>query len=413
MPLRQTYNPRGDIGANEVKQSSAEVNRYTEALTHEIALHGRLFNSDRLVTKIDFGGGNPRFLSVSQITDILDQIASQFHLDMPGNVDMGIELHKSATAAEDIGKLASLGFNRFSVSADFSPLNKSNNKNIVIDAQQAEKNTLVAVTQAMETSPAVSIELAISDIEPTLDSFEASLRKITATGISRILTDNISHIKRHASNRKRTASNSLPLAKSRLALVQLARKVLLDTGYRHIGLGVFTLPDDPLCIAQKNNCLQRNMQGYTTHGATDFVGFGIGAISRFDTAIAQNETSLSIYSSLIATNCLPIARGLELTGDDRLRANVIEQILCQHSVDLSQRISAFVDYNNRMTMNEYLEPEMRRLVDFINDGLVVPTKQGFDITESGRYFLRSIAAIFDHYLNPRDSRESGNVVPIK
>ncbi len=37
-------------------------------------------------------------------------------------------------------------------------------------------------------------------------------------------------------------------------------------GYVYIGMDHFALPDDDLVLAQKTGRLQRNVQGYSTHG---------------------------------------------------------------------------------------------------------------------------------------------------
>lgn len=395
-------------GCNKMitQKNNAKVGDYLDSLNREIQLRGKHFNNDRLVTQIHFGGGTPNFLNPDQIAEILDQVAAQFHLDIPGKVDMGIELDPRATTPDEIHELAKLGFNRFSIGVqDFSPQVQK-----AVNREQAEYDTLAAIAAAREVSNTVNVDLITGLPHQTIDSFEETLHKVIATGVTRIAAYNFAYLPQRIKAQKMLDQSALPSAKTRLALTKLTRDVLLDAGYRHVGMDHFALPDDPLSIAQANNCLQRNFQGYTTHKDTDLVGLGVSAISKLDTAYAQNETSLAKYNEMVSDKYIPIAKGLALTGDDRVRAEVIQQIMCRNSIDLSHSISPFMDQNSRLTLLDYFKPEMEKLCGFIDDGLIIRTAKGFDITETGRYFMRPIAGVFDRHLNPFN--RGGNVVPM-
>ena len=51
--------------------------------------------------------------------------------------------------------------------------------------------------------------------------------------------------------------------------------MLTAAGYVYIGMDHFAKPDDELAIAQRNNQLHRNFQGYTTHKECDLVAMGV------------------------------------------------------------------------------------------------------------------------------------------
>jgi oxygen-independent coproporphyrinogen-3 oxidase len=57
-------------------------------------------------------------------------------------------------------------------------------------------------------------------------------------------------------------------------MLQRTIEQLTAAGYRYIGMDHFALPDDELAIAQEEQTLQRNFQGYTTHGHCDLIGLG-------------------------------------------------------------------------------------------------------------------------------------------
>jgi oxygen-independent coproporphyrinogen-3 oxidase len=385
-------------GCNKVitPNNDRKVDGYLERVFNEIVMRGSLFSEDRLVTQIHFGGGTPNFLRVDQLADILDQIALQFHLDLPSNLEMGIELDPRYTTTEEIANLAKLGFSRFSIGVqDFSSQVQK-----AINRIQARNDTLEIIAAAKTVGKSVNVDLITGLPHQTIDSFSNTLDDVIGAGVTRIAVYNFAYLPDRIKAQRLLDENALPNPEQRIELTKLTRDKLLGAGYHHIGMDHYALPEDSLAIAQSNNTLQRNFQGYTTHKDTDLVGIGASAISKFDTAFAQNSTSLSTYNQILDDRGLPIAKGLSLNDDDRIRAEVIQQIMCRSSVDLSRDISGFSDHNRRQTLASYFDNELQSLQGFINDGLIEKSSAGFEITEMGRFFMRPIAAVFDRYLGP-------------
>ena len=86
----------------------------------------------------------------------------------------------------------------------------------------------------------------------------------------------------------------------------------------------FARPDNELAAAQREGRLQRNFQGYSSHGQSDLLGFGISAISQLAPTYSQNVKTLDEYYERLERGVLPIARGIELTADDLVRRAVIQ-----------------------------------------------------------------------------------------
>lgn len=390
-------------GCNKVvtQAGGSKVENYIERLMTEIAMRGRLFNDDRLVTQIHFGGGTPNFLKPHQLAEILEGVATHFHLDLPPNLDISIEIDPRTITPTEIEELATIGFNRFSIGVqDFSKSVQT-----AINREQSENDTLACIAEASRLSESVNVDLITGLPEQTPESFEQTLRKVIDAGVTRIAAYSFAYLPDRIKAQRMINKSSLPDPEVRMCTTQLTNDILLDAGYQHIGMDHYALPEDRLAKAQLNKTLQRNFQGYTTHKDTDLVGIGVSAISKFDTAYSQNSSTLSIYNEMIDNQTLPISKGIALTEDDRLRAAVIQEIMCHNNVDLSQKINAVVERNSNMQLLDYFKNELKALSEFINDGLVNPTKVGFDITDEGRYFMRPIAAIFDRYL---DNGNSGN-----
>lgn len=391
-------------GCNEIvtQADGQKIEDYLERLMTEIAVRSRLFSDDRLVTQIHFGGCSANVLQPNQLTEILQEVATQFHLDLPPNLDISIKLDPRNTSPSNIIELSKIGFNRFNIEVqDFSASAK-----LDVTRNKPETNTLTCIAEAMSVGKSVNVHLVTGLPAQTAESFEATLRKVIETGVARIATHNFTRSAELIEAKRLTNQNRAATADIRLRAVQLSSKLLLDAGYQHIGMDHYALPQDRLAKAQKSRSLHRNFQGYSTHRNTDLIGFGIGAISKFDTAFSQNTTNLSSYREMIANQNLPIAKGIELTLDDRLRASVIQGIMCHSNIDLSQKTSVFIKHNNSMQLFEYFKNEYEALNEFINDELISRTQTGFDISEQGRYFLRPIAAVFDRYLNQSPNNNS-------
>src|SRR5690606_33284017 len=100
-------------------------------------------------------------------------------------------------------------------------------------------------------------------------------------------------------------------------------------GYVYIGMDHFAKPEDSLVQAQMQGKLQRNFQGYSTHGDCDLLSFGVSAISAFGGIYLQNSKQLNHYQQLIDAKKQPFIRSFALSDEDRLRQYVINQIICQ------------------------------------------------------------------------------------
>src|SRR6478609_708635 len=95
---------------------------YVDRLVREIALTSPLFDRDREVIQVHFGGGTPNFLSPAQLADVLDSLRRHFHFSSASERDISIELDPRFVVPDEIAALADLGFNRASFGVqDFDP----------------------------------------------------------------------------------------------------------------------------------------------------------------------------------------------------------------------------------------------------------------------------------------------------
>jgi oxygen-independent coproporphyrinogen-3 oxidase len=179
--------------------------------------------------------------------------------------------------------------------------------------------------------------------------------------------------------------------------------VAITRGYQPIGLDHFARDTDSLAQAGTDGRLHRNFQGYTTDDAPVLLGLGASSIGSLPGGYVQNSASVPVWRDAIRACRLPIARGMALSPDDRLRRDVIEQIMCRLAVNL--RDTAARHAADPAPLLAAAAP----LEEHAHDGLVEWDGSVLAVTQTGRPFVRTIAAVFDAYLTPGSARHSASV----
>jgi oxygen-independent coproporphyrinogen-3 oxidase len=179
-----------------------------------------------------------------------------------------------------------------------------------------------------------------------------------------------------------------------------AAEALANEGYVAIGLDHFALPDDDLAIAARDGWLRRNFQGYTTDQAETLIGIGETSIGRTPAGYLQNIAETGAWARAVEAGHLPIAKGRSFTGEDRLRAEVIERLMCDGHVDAA-RIG-----EKHGAPSDWWRDAAEALVEMQADGLVRVSAGQVAMTERGRPLIRLAAAAFDTYLADSTARHS-------
>jgi oxygen-independent coproporphyrinogen-3 oxidase len=122
------------------------------------------------------------------------------------------------------------------------------------------------------------------------------------------------------------------------------------------------------------------------------LGVGASSIGALPQGYVQNASSVPAYAAAIEAGRLPVARGVALSADDRLRRAVIERIMCDLELDIPALARA------RGADAAPLLRDAAPLDDFLRDGLVEWDGAFLRVTARGRPFIRNVAALFDCYL---------------
>jgi oxygen-independent coproporphyrinogen-3 oxidase len=144
--------------------------------------------------------------------------------------------------------------------------------------------------------------------------------------------------------------------------------------------------------------------GYTTHADSDLLGLGVSAISHIGDSFSQNPRDLASWQIALDEGRLPVFRGMRLSEDDQLRADLIQALMCQGEVP-----ARALERRYDIDFGAYFADALDRLAPLAADGLVRIGPERIDVTSRGRLLLRNIAMCFDRYLwqpaaQPRFSR---------
>jgi len=385
------FSPCFYCGCNRlITRDTAKGERYVEQLLHEIALVAPLFDREREVVQLHLGGGTPNFLRPETLEWLMDGVGEAFTLSRARSRDYSIELDPRSVPPDYAPALARLGFNRVSLGVqDFDPEVQH-----AVNRVQSIEETLDLIDACRDSGfRSVNVDLIYGLPRQTPAAFRRTLRMVMSARPDRLAVYGYAHLPGLFKAQRRIDAATLPSAAERLELLQLAIEELSAGGYRYIGMDHFALPDDELVQAQEAGALRRNFMGYTTHAGCDLIGLGVSAISHIGESYSQNFRELKKWEHALAAGRLPLWRGLALSADDRIRAEVIGQLMCQGAIDMRA-----IERRYSILFAAYFDEALARLAPLAADGLVVIADGQIRATASGRLLLRSIAMCFDAYL---------------
>lgn len=373
--------------------------RYLRYLFQEIEQVGPLFSRTREVVQLHLGGGTPNFLEPAQLARLLAQLGRQFSFSTGEQRDFSIELDPRFIGGPAVQALAELGFNRASLGVqDFDPAVQR-----AINRVQSIEQTLEVIQACRDSGMrSVNVDLIYGLPRQSLAGFGGTLDTIIAARPDRLAIYGYAHLPQLFKAQRRISEQELPDPKLRIELLCLAIERLDAAGYRYIGMDHFALPGDDLARAQDAGLLHRNFMGYTTHADCDLLGLGMSAISHIGSSLSQNPRELPAWESALEAGRLPVWRGLALSDDDVVRAEIIQGLMCQGSVDV-----AAIERRHGIDFVSSFSDALEELEALESDGLVRIGREHIVATDSGRLLLRVIAMCFDRYLKqPQPMRYS-------
>ncbi len=366
----------------------APVRAYCDLLLAEMELVADALPARMAVRHIHWGGGSPTILDGTDIARLAGRLRERF--DVTADAEFAVEIDPRGFTAARAADFARAGVTRASMGVqDCDPAVQR-----AINRIQSDDETFDAIAHLRaEGVRSINMDLVYGLPRQTPQSWARTLEFILWLRPDRIAVFGYAHVPGFKKQQHLIPAELLPDVETRLQMSEQARAMLCAKGYVAVGMDHYALPGDALAQAARQGRLHRNFQGYTTDAAATLIGFGASAISALPQGYVQNDTAVPDWRAAIAAGRLPVARGVALTQDDRLRRGIIERLMCDLEVELD------VPLQRMPGAQTALEELARQGIVQIQDRRIV-------IPEAWRAAARLVASSFDAYLLRQNTRHS-------
>ncbi len=309
--------------------------------------------------------------------------------DFGGSAELAIEIDPRTLSREMVDVLAAGGINRASLGVQ--SLDATVQK--AINRVQSYRQTADAVGWLRAAGiTGINLDLIYGLPHQTVASAIETVNACLALEPDRVAVFGYAHVPSFKKHQRRIDTATLPGGPERNAQAEAIGETLTAAGYRAIGIDHYAHPDDSLAVAQAAGRLHRNFQGYTTDPAELLLAFGASAIGRLPQGYVQNDPVVREYSAAIGKGRFATVKGYALTDDDRLRAELIERLMCDFRVDVDAVCA------RHGCKPERLGEALARIGEMEADGIVRRHDGVIELAPEARGLARAVAASFDAYL---------------
>ena len=369
-------------GCNKrITKNHAVEHPYIEAILKEWALYCKIFDEKPMIKEIHLGGGTPTFFSVKYLEDLINGILSQANKSK--DYEFSFEGHPNNTTREHLQKLYDLGFRRVS----FGVQDYSEKVQKAIHRIQPFHNVAKVTFWAREIGYTsighdIIFGLPFQEIEDVVDTIE----KTKSLQPDRLAFYSYAHVPWIKGNGQRGFKDEdIPKDEKKRILYEIGKQLLHKNGYHEIGMDHFALKTDSLFESYQNGKLHRNFMGYSSSKTQLMIGLGVSSISDSWYGFAQNVKNLEDYYQLLEWDKLPVFKGHLLTDEDLIIRKHILNLMCQFETSWKDQSNYF----------EEIPEVLIQLKEMEKDGFLTIKKDGIQVTETGKPFVRNICMAFD------------------
>ncbi len=376
----------------------AHSQTYLRYLTREADLHTRYLGMGQRICQLHLGGASLTRLCDDELRELMSMLHDGFNFAPDG--EYTVEVDPRTVTASQLNTLAELGFNRLTLDVqDFDPAVQQG-VHCVHRVQPVEQLLSLVQSARLFGFTSVNVKIMFGLPQQTPESFDRTLDQITGLQPDRIALYAFTQVNQQYKSQRRIVLTELPSEGERHLMLSRSLLAFQKAGYVHVGMDYFALPADSLAVAKRQGRLHRNFLGYSAQPDCDLISLGVSAVGRIGASYSQNAQTLNAYYNCLDQGRLPVERGLALTRDDLVRRSVIMALLCQGQFEFES-----IDLAHLIDFKSYFSAELTLLQDMQAEGLVEVSDTDLQITAVGWYFARSVAAVFDRYLQADHTRK--------
>jgi len=363
---------------------------YLQSLLREIKwVASHLQGSQKKVSQIHLGGGTPNFLQPSELAELMTCVRQHFAV-LP-DAEIAIEMHPRTSTKEFCDELKQQKFNRISLGVQ--SFDDQVQKLINRFQSFAQTQEMVEYLRSLGFA-SFNFDLIYGLPGDSVEKFAKTLDLTLKLNPDRLAVYSYAHVPWKSKIQRSFHDDDLPKPDEKLAMFALAIKTFCENGYVQIGMDHFAKTNDELFLALKNKSLHRNFMGYSTRADAHQIGFGVSSISFISGNYYQNVKDIDLYANGVACGEPVLSRGYELSTEDKIRRDLIGELMCHMQVDLL----AFSKKHD-LDFVKHFSKECDMLQTFVDDDLVEMTPKTLRITEPGKLALRNVCMLFDEYLD--------------
>ncbi|MCK0149862.1 oxygen-independent coproporphyrinogen III oxidase [Marivita sp. S6314] len=365
--------------------SGGPVTAYVETLKDELTLLKRHLPKGVTLSRLHWGGGTPTLLSPDHMRDLSAAIREV--ADFAQGYEFSVEIDPNEIDAPRLEALFEAGMNRASIGVqDFDPhIQKT------IGREQSFETTKRAVDMIRERGiQSLNADILYGLPDQTRARIVDSVQKLLSLSPDRVALYGYAHVPWMAKRQQMIPSDALPRPDERLDLFETAGKLFVWDNYDEIGIDHFATKEDGLSVAARNGTLRRNFQGYTDDTSDVLVGLGASSISKFPQGYAQNAPATSSYTKAIRANTFSTVKGHSFSEQDKLRARMIEMLMCDFRVRTDELVQNF----------DTTKAEVQAILNQTNaefENLLKVDDTGMFVPKDARPLTRMVARSFDAY----------------
>ncbi|UDF32417.1 UNVERIFIED_ORG: oxygen-independent coproporphyrinogen III oxidase (plasmid) [Roseateles sp. XES5] len=371
-----------------ITQRDEPILDYIDMLRKEIDLVSGKTGARPQIRHVHFGGGTPTIMQPEEFSALIALLRARFAFT--SGMEIAVEIDPRTLTPEMAAALGQSGVTRASLGVQsFDPVVQK-----AINRVQSEAQTMEAVVRLCEAGVGgINFDLIYGLPHQTVASCIATAKAAVAMRPERFAVFGYAHIPSFKKHQRLIDERALPDAALRIEQAEAIAETLGGAGYVRIGLDHYALPDDSLALAARHGRLHRNFQGYTTDACTTLIGFGASAIGRTPDGYIQNEVPPGLYAQRIASGSLATVKGYRLTAEDRLRAEIIERLMCDFRVD-----AGAIAARHGFEVAPLFEGNAR-LAALKDDGAIDIDDGIVTVRQDHRFIIRAVAAAFDAYID--------------
>ena len=382
-------------GCNVVYTSKAEKRlRYIDYLKMEMDILVKHLDTNREVIQLHFGGGTPTFFTAEELDEIITSIKSHFP-NFSDKAEISCEVDPRYLDEEQIKVLTENGFNRISFGVQDFDQKVQEAVHRIQSFEIVENSVKLARKYGIES---INIDLIYGLPFQNLETFKNTLKLAIDLNPDRFAIFNYAHVPWLMKTMRKIDENTLPEPAEKLKILKYTIDYLRESKYKMIGMDHFAKENDELFLAIEKGELHRNFQGYTTKGGTQLIGIGLTSIGNGEKYYIQNLKDMRSYEESLEKGELPIFRGVKLSDDDKIRKDVIMELMSNFKLDIKR-----FNLNHIVTFSEYFKDEIVQLKPFVDDEVLTIDDKWINISFTGSMIVRNIAMLFDGYMKNHGS----------